>query len=98
MNSKNDIFICPKDEKWYEDNPNGVADFWEAIREEKMAKGDYNFSKFVFPEFEEDDEFYETSTEYSMKDTNFWYKDTKLEFVEEVDFSGAIFTKEVYFA
>ena len=29
-----------------------IAEFWREIREKKMANSDYNFSSYVFPEFE----------------------------------------------
>ena len=68
-----DIFTCPKDEEWHKNNPNGVADFWVAIRDEKMEKGDHDFIKFIFPAFEAYD---------LLKDANFWKSG------EEATFSG----------
>ena len=56
------IFHCAKTAKngWYEQNGEKkiwneefVQDFWDKIRTEKMAKPDYDFSRFIFPEFED---------------------------------------------
>jgi len=61
--NKKCIFHCEKNEEngWYKKNSDGikkwkekkVKEFWEEIRNKKMKNKNYDFSYFVFPEFEE---------------------------------------------
>ncbi len=51
---KDDWFIEDKhgDRDWSA-SQDKIKEFWEKIRDEKMATNDYDFSGFIFPEFEE---------------------------------------------
>ncbi|WP_370397837.1 pentapeptide repeat-containing protein [Tenacibaculum dicentrarchi] len=114
-------FIKPKDD-WYEEKDiNGrkekiwdktkVAIFWMLIREHAMKFGiknkKFDFSKFVFPDFEKSD-FKENKDGTSRFTKNFWNRGESKEFSEDViflpakflgeaDFSGTLFKKKVGF-
>ncbi|GLB53051.1 hypothetical protein NBRC110019_20910 [Neptunitalea chrysea] len=75
-----------QDEKGYKTwDENKTTHFWETLRQEKMAKNDYDFSEFVFPEF------------IHVKAT-FWLTTEKREFPEAVNFRQASFSGEAYFS
>ena len=59
-----------------------VTEFWTTLRAEKMAKEDYDFSHFIFPEF---------GTE------NFWVKGVKKMYNKKVNFNHASFGGEASF-
>lgn len=59
-----------------------VTHFWTRLRKEKMAKEDYNFRGFIFPEFGEE---------------HFWVKETKKVFTKDVIFREAIFSDKADF-
>lgn len=75
-----------------------VQAFWREIRNKKIAKNDFDFSNFIFPEFEE----FESSIAKEMgtgdekkyrlkKNWNFWPVDQDIAFCSEANFRGAIF-------
>ncbi len=80
-NPEEHIFYCDKSD-WYVEGENGYKDwsksqeeverFWKLVRKEKMARKDYVFSRFVFPEFLEE---------------SFWKDEKAREFKEKADFT-----------
>jgi uncharacterized protein YjbI with pentapeptide repeats len=85
-----------------------IAQFWTAIREEKMANKDYNFSGYVFPEFEEiphgdtkqrsvTKKQKQISVSYTNKAMNFWGAGEAIAFSEKTNFRKATFSGLVDF-
>ena len=117
------IFHCAKtaENGWYQQNGEKkkwnkklVKEFWTQIRTKKMAKKDYNFSRFIFPEFE--DIFYivkkSVSKTIQLSDgrkktiiiyrtneaVNFWDSGNELGFSGGANFSEANFSGEADFS
>lgn len=115
------IFHYEKDD-WFIEDKHGnrdwsasqdkIKEFWEKIRNEKMAQGDYDFSDFVFPEFERTIPFYRNRVAivrdnrliayrkliYSLdRDCDFWKVGQEIVFNNEVSFRQSIFKGIVNF-
>lgn len=108
----NDIFYCDKSD-WYEENEKGLSDwskskdqvveFWRKVREEKMAKQDFDFSHFIFPEFLDSDFFqvgirvFSGVTDFSgaqfLGDAQFF----RIQFSQKAIFDSAKFSKKANF-
>ncbi len=77
------IFHCDKKD-WYKDNEKGERDwsksekeiksFWWNIRKNKIKKGDYNFSNYIFPRLPKRDEAVEESNGDFIKKYHNWKK------------------------
>lgn len=91
--NKDNIFYCDKSD-WYVEK-DGQKDwskskddrekFWQKVRTEKMDKGDFNFSQFVFPSF-------------SLFEDTFWLKtEGKRTFSKDINFRLVQFSGEAYF-
>ncbi|MCD8406563.1 hypothetical protein LNI98_01190 [Tenacibaculum dicentrarchi] len=104
-------FTQPKDD-WYEEkdincrkekiwDKTKVARFWMLIREHAMKFGienkKFDFSKFVFPDFEKSD-FKENKDGTSRFTKNFWNRGESKEFSEDVIFLPAKFLGEADFS
>ncbi|WP_394973156.1 pentapeptide repeat-containing protein [uncultured Croceitalea sp.] len=96
---------------WYKINSEGrkewdkakVSNFWKLIRKNKIDRNDYDFSYFVFPEYEfkyisEEDDIYDdwtthlfSNTETLFQTEGFWRNGTMKEFPEPVNFKFAEF-------
>jgi uncharacterized protein YjbI with pentapeptide repeats len=70
-----------------------VKEFWKRIRIYKVEKGDFNFSRYVFPEFE----MKETYKEKQSGISDFWNNNSCREFPEDVFFAGSRFLGNVNF-
>ncbi|MFL0095487.1 pentapeptide repeat-containing protein [Tenacibaculum maritimum] len=74
---------------------NKVSEFWERIREYKIKREDYDFSDYVFPEFEDFDENIEK--ESSGFNFSIDLRESQTKFQKEVVFLGATFLGNVCF-
>jgi uncharacterized protein YjbI with pentapeptide repeats len=71
-------------------SPTNATAFWEYIRKEKMAKNDYDFYKYVFPDF------LYTVNEFFWTCTRSDESDFRL-FPQDVSFAGATFLANAKF-
>jgi len=83
------IFHCDKPEKdgWLTRDHENVIKFWEAVRNEKMAKNDFDFSRFIFPVFERKNTYLDLQNKKhkAKADFNFWEEDQKISFDGSID-------------
>ena len=106
------IFHCEKDNWFIEDKLSNrnwtkqtkIQEFWAVIRNDKMAKGDYDFNNYVFPYFEDfvSEDIEETTLDgnkiYKAKRTfNFWEANKNLIFDSKVTFLNSTFKGKVNF-
>ncbi len=95
------IFYCDKSD-WYNEDKRGIRDwsknidrveeFWLKVREEKMSKGDFEFSDFIFPKFG-DQTFWEDNTKVFTEVVSF----DRARFLGDADFSSIQFSKKAIF-
>lgn len=112
-NSDKCILHCGKDD-WFSEDTHGSRDwsnsqdkiknFWETVRNEKMAQSDYDFNGVIFPEFEEYNS--ENIEEIKVNENkiykakgpfNFWEVDRNLIFDKKVIFSNSVFKGKTNF-
>ncbi|MCF2873349.1 MULTISPECIES: pentapeptide repeat-containing protein [unclassified Tenacibaculum] len=85
-------------EDWYKTDEKGdknwdfekVSEFWQRIRDHKISKGDYDFSDYIFPEFEDLDK---EKIEKDLLGINFSIniRETKTIFLKKTNFFNAVF-------
>lgn len=103
-----DTYFKSHDKTWYIDNDEKEslkldkkeAIFWQLIRQHAMPFSEENeyfdFSGFIFPEFEERNHLYKTNRRLIFPE-NFWEKDTTKVFKYAADFRSAKFLGSTYF-